>query len=84
MREKQSLANLEPLLVGRLSRVLAGAAALAAVPFVGFEGAEIIGASLLVVLGLSFLVGGLVANPGCEVTALPNLLLLREKRVHFR
>ncbi len=83
MSEKQSLARLKPLFFGRLSRVVVGVAALTAVPFVGFEGLEILGAAALAVLGISFLVGGLMANPGCEVTALPNLLLRSEKRIHF-
>ena len=83
MSEKQSLAKLQPLLFGRLSRVVAGVAALTAVPFVGFHGVEILGAAVLLLLGLSFLVGGLMATPGCEVTALPNLLLRSHKRVHF-
>ncbi|MDH3746016.1 MAG: hypothetical protein OES47_13020 [Acidobacteriota bacterium] len=82
MNEERSLARLKPLFFGRLSRVLAGASALLAVPFVGFEGLEVIGAVALVGLGLSFLIGGLMANPGCEITALPNLFLRLDKRVH--
>ena len=37
----------------------------------------------LALLGLSFLIGGLLANPGCELTALPNLFLRSDKKVHF-
>ena len=76
------MARLKPLFFGRLSRVVVGVAALTAVPFVGFDGLEIVGVAALAVLGISFLVGGLMANPGCEVTAVPNLLLPAEKRVH--
>ena len=83
MGDKQSLAKLRPLFVGRVSRVIVGGATLVAVPFVGFDSVGIIGAVALLVLGLSFLVGGLVANPGCEVTALLNLVLPPKKRVHF-
>ena len=81
MREKR-LATLEPLFLGRLSRILAGLASLGAIAFVPLGGFGLPGAAVLVVLGLSFLVGGIVGNPGCEVTALPNLLLRSDKKVH--
>lgn len=79
--ETKSLAKLEPLLFGRVSRVLAGVATL-------YWGAELwsaesgVAAGLVILLGLSFLIGGVVGNPGCEITALPNLFLSREKRTH--
>ena len=61
-----------PLLFGRLLRVLAGLLAL-------YWGAHLwgpnLGSVLLILLGVSFVVGGLRAIPGCEITALPNLLL---------
>ena len=82
MSDNEMPAKLKPLVVGRLSRVAAGLGALAAVPFVGFSGVDLIGAVALAVLGLSFLVGGLTGNPGCEITALPNLLRRPEKRFH--
>ena len=41
-----------------------------------------LGFAALMLLGLSFLVGGVVGNPGCEITALPNLVLLSNKRLH--
>jgi hypothetical protein len=74
---------LKPLFFGRITRVVFGAAAL-------YWGARLwntdlasVAASLMVILlGLSFLVGGLMANLGCEVTALVNLVLPAEKRVH--
>lgn len=76
-------AQLPPLFFGRLTRVLAGLAIL-------YWAAHLWGSSLGDILlsvgvgwlGLSFLVGGLVRNPGCEITALPNLLLPAEKSVH--
>ena len=82
MSEKESPAGLRPLFVGRLSRIVAGVAALIAVPFVGFEGVAALGAVALVFLGISFVAGGLMGNPGCEITALPNLVLRSEKRLH--
>ena len=74
---------LKPLFFGRLTRVVFGLLAL-------YWGARLwnndlgsVAASLgVILLGLSFLVGGLMANPGCEITALVNLLLPAEKRVH--
>ena len=51
--------------------------------YVGAEGVGSVGALLLGFLGLSFLVGGLLANPGCEITALANIFLPRDKRMHF-
>jgi hypothetical protein len=76
-------APLKPLLFGRITRVVFGAVAL-------YWGARLwstdlasMAVSLIVILlGFSFLVGGLMANPGCEVTALVNLVLPAEKRVH--
>jgi hypothetical protein len=41
-----------------------------------------VGAAILAFLGLSFFIGGLVANPGCEITAILNLLLPEPKRLH--
>ncbi len=73
-----------PQLFGRALRILAGLAC-----FVGAflvidlpaDVGELVGAAALALLGLSFVVGGLLANPGCELTALPNLVL--EKKRHF-
>lgn len=76
------LAKLEPLLFGRVSRVFVGLVSLGLVAFVPLDGFGILGAAALAVLGISFLVGGIVGNPGCEVTALPNLFLPSDKKVH--
>ncbi len=83
MRSPGKLAKLPPLLFGRLTRVAFGVGTLAIIPLVGVETLTAWGVVALLVLGLSFLVGGLAGNPGCEVTALPNLILPRAKRVHF-
>lgn len=68
----------KPLMVGRLLRIVFGVAALASLGFVGNAGIALQAALLF--LGASFLVGGIIANPGCEITALPNLLF--RKRMH--
>jgi hypothetical protein len=36
----------------------------------------------LVFLGLSFLIGGVMGNPGCELTAILNLFASEKKKVH--
>jgi len=80
---ERKLAKLPPLFFGRVSRVVLGAATLywAAQVWSPDWGALFL-AGVLICLGLSFLVGGLMGNPGCEITALPNLALPPEKRVH--
>ncbi len=84
MSHQAPLSKLRPLFLGRVSRLLAGLGTLAAAFwFVEWQGLAILGGLALVLLGLSFLVGGLVGNPGCELTALPNLLLPSDKHVHF-
>ena len=77
------MTQLKPLLFGRLSRVLFGMGTFAVIVFVGPEQLTLWGTVALGLLGVSFLVGGLVGNPGCEITALPNMFLSTEKRVHF-
>ncbi|MGE0124443.1 MAG: hypothetical protein AB7U25_16060 [Vicinamibacterales bacterium] len=60
-----------PLFFGRLLRVVFGIATLASV---FLAEVDVLGQIGLGTLGLSFLVGGLIGNPGCEITAIPNLL----------
>ena len=73
----------KPLFFGRLTRVVFGAAALYWGATLWSTDLASVAASLAVIfLGLSFLVGGLMANPGCEITALVNLVLPPEKRLH--
>ncbi len=72
------------LLAGLLIGVLAPAlGTFLVLTYVGLEDVGMVGASLLVILGLSFIIGGILGNPGCELTALPNLLLPRSRRMHF-
>lgn len=78
-----NLAKLPPLFFGRLTRGLAGAATLyLALRVARAEPVDWPWAALLGFLGVSFLVGGWVGNPGCEITALPNLVLPADKRLH--
>jgi hypothetical protein len=67
----KSLAKIEPLFFGRVGRVL-----------VGGPGDDTLLAACLILLGVSFLIGGVMGNPGCEITALPNLFLPADKNVH--
>lgn len=64
-----------PLLFGRLLRAAAGLLAL-------YWGWQLWGPGLtsvlLILLGVSFVVGAIMANPGCEIIALPNLVLRRK------
>ena len=73
------LAKLKPLLVGRLTRITLG---LGAFWWIWAESPGLIGTAVLAFLGLSFVIGGLVANPGCEITAIPNLFLPEQRRLH--
>ncbi|MCH7749309.1 MAG: hypothetical protein IH939_14565 [Acidobacteria bacterium] len=82
MTRPRNLATLKPLLIGRLSRVGAGLATLVAASLWGPSELTWLGFMGLMLLGLSFLVGGVVGNPGCEITALPNLVLPSTKRLH--
>lgn len=63
----------KPRLFGRLLRIAFGVATLTALFFVNTIG--LLGQLGLAFLGVSFLVGGIIGNPGCEITALPNLIL---------
>ncbi len=75
--------HLKPLFFGRLTRVVFGLVALYWGAGLWSSNLTSMAASLAVMLlGLSFLVGGLMANPGCELTALLNLLLPAERRLH--
>lgn len=76
------LDTLRPLFFGRLGRVLAGLATLVVILAVGPADLGPWWTIGLLFLGVSFLIGGLVANPSCEITALPNLILASDKKVH--
>jgi hypothetical protein len=82
MSEHQNLAALPPLFFGRLMRIVTGVVALGVIPFVGSDQLGFWGVAGLGFLGLSFLIGGIMGNPGCELTALPNLALPSGKKMH--
>lgn len=67
--------TLRPMLIGRLVRVFTGLALFLSVPFVPEFDLAWTGGTALVLGGATFVVAGVRANPGCEITALPNLLL---------
>jgi hypothetical protein len=67
-----------PLFFGRSLRILLGLALLVWLAFSPPSGFLLRG--VLAFLGLSLVVGGIMAYPGCEICALPNLLLRR--RMH--
>ena len=83
MVSTRNWAKLPPLPFGRLTRVLFGIGTLASLNYIGVDSLGATGTSVLVFLGVSFLVGGVFANPGCEITALVNVLLPRRRRMHF-
>ncbi len=74
--------RLKPLFVGRVTRVLFGLGTLALIPVIGPSALTFWGTVAMVILGISFLVGGIKGNPGCELTAIPNLFISERKRVH--
>lgn len=79
----QPATHLKPLLIGRVSRIVFGIAVIYCGTKLWHQNLPAIIVSIAVLLfGLSFLVGGLMANPGCEITALLNMLRPTEKRVH--
>jgi len=75
---------LKPLFVGRALRVFSGLVCFYLayqVVHPPIDPGQLVGGLILGLLGLSFVVGGLLANPGCEITALPNLFLKKSR--HF-
>ena len=74
--------KLEPLLVGRISRIVFGIGTFVLIWIIGVDSLGTFGTGALVFLGASFVIGGLMGNPGCEITAIPNLFRPRGKRVH--
>jgi hypothetical protein len=80
--EEKSDKIVRPMVIGRLTRVLFGIGTLLLIPLIGVSTLTGWGTAALVVLGLSFLIGGFTGNPGCELTALPNLVLPNKKRMH--
>ncbi|MCX5852507.1 MAG: hypothetical protein NT072_10725 [Deltaproteobacteria bacterium] len=84
MTEKRAMDRLVPLLFGRVTRVLVGVGSLVLIYAIGVNTLTPIGTGALAFLGISFLIGGLVANPGCELTAIPNLFLSQENKIHIK
>ncbi len=82
MKNETPVTKLEPLIIGRVTRALFGLGTLALVAIIGPATLTVWGTAGLVILGLSFLIGGIVGNPGCELTAIPNLFLSHEKKGH--
>jgi hypothetical protein len=82
MKDKRPMAKLKPLLLGRVTRVLFGIGTMVLVMVMGPSQLTTWGAIALLFLGLSFLIGGIWGNPGCELTAIPNLFVPEKKRVH--
>jgi len=75
------LRHLKPLFFGRLLRIAAGMACFVSIPFVpAFENAWL-GSLALVLGGIVFVTAGILANPGCEITAPVNLFLPPERRI---
>ena len=71
-----------PLFFGRLLRVLAGVACLVGSPFGPTCEDTWLGVTALALGGTTFIVAGIRANPGCEITALPNLFLPSDRQLH--
>ena len=82
VKQRRSLTELKPLPFGRVTRVVFGMATLALIWVIGVETLSIWGALGMGFLGVSFLVGGLIGNPGCELTSLWNLAAPKGKRAH--
>ena len=76
--------KLKPLMFGRVSRVLFGLGTFVLIRVIGVRTLTLIGTGALAFLGASFLIGGVIGNPGCELTAIPNLFLSKENRIHTR
>ena len=84
MNANKNQLKLTPLFFGRLARVIFGIALLGIVAILGVDKVSVIGAAIMIFLGVSMLLGGLMGNPGCEITAIPNLFRAREKRLHCK
>lgn len=83
MAKKTRLGQLRPLFFGRLTRIIFGLISIYLAIHLGSDELGLAGMFGLVFLGVSFLVGGLMGNPGCELSALLNLILPAKKRVTF-
>jgi len=82
MTSNKGLAETRPLVIGRLTRVVFGIGTFVVIFALGPSTLGTIGTVLVAALGVSFVVGGFIGNPGCEITAIPNLVLPKSKRIH--
>ena len=69
-----------PLLFGRLLRILSGLGLFAWLVISPPSGLP--WRVVLLFLGISLVLGGVMAHPGCEIMALPNLLLRRRMQCY--
>lgn len=74
--------HIKPLFFGRIARIIVGIGSFLAVWLIGPQKLTMLGSAALIFLGVSFFIGGITANPGCEITAIPNLFLSDEKQLH--
>src|SRR5574337_2096947 len=72
-----------PMFYGRAGRILLGAVCLgfAAFGFVTHPEYSIGARILLLFFGISFVIGGVRATPGCEITAIPNLFVQSSRQL---
>lgn len=69
-----------PLLFGRILRIVVGLALLVWLAISPPPG--LLWRGVLLFFGLSFVIGAIMAYPGCEIWALPNLLLRRRMQCY--
>lgn len=74
--------HIKPLFFGRTARIFVGIGSFLAIWIIGPQQLTLFGTLALVFLGISFVVGGITGNPGCEITAIPNLFLPEKKQLH--
>jgi hypothetical protein len=84
MSKEQTTDKLEPMLFGRATRVLFGIGTFVLIWVIGVHDLTLVGTGVLAFLGISFLIGGFLANPGCELTAVPNLFLSKKNKIHAK
>jgi len=75
------MANPQPLLFGRLARILVGVGLWVGIAFIPSIADAWLGVLALAVGGLIFVLAGAIANPGCEITAPINLFRRSGNRI---
>lgn len=73
----------QPMFYGRLGRIFLGAVCLGFAVFGLITHPEYSASTeaLLLFFGISFVIGGVLAIPGCEITAIPNLFVPISRRL---